>query len=539
MEELLEFKKNIISWYPIKENHKVLQIGKDEKIFEELSCKTKDIKVIEDINIDEKNIFDYITIIGFFEALNSESEILEVLEFAKKHLEKSGKILLAMPNKFGMKYWTGEKISIDSETFGTIVSKKENILSFNGIKNILNSLNLKYKFYYPLPDYKITNVIYTDEFMPNNDSIDARDLTYCNDGELLIFSEREAYKQLLEKDSNEFPFFANSYFIEISNNESFEDIKYVSFGITRKKEHRIKTVIGKENAYKTANCIEAKEHIKNISKNIEILNRSDIKCLDSFLDDVIISKYLKDAKSYDEVLMENYYSNGLNAVIDKIKEFKKNILDKLLDDTTNLENTVFEKYNVEISDELKQKLHFTHNGIIDLIFQNCLVKENEVFTYDQEWYEENVPIEFILYRAVFYFTELKKQEDIEKIYKLLELNEYIEYFEKLENILQNNIIDEKMWELHVNSTKNLGGSKNFIESYEAKLEAANTHIKNLEEITEKYKQGIDDLNKLIQEKDAGLVDYANQLRAISNSLSWKITKPIRQISSALSKKKSG
>ena len=91
--------------------------------------------------------------------------------------------------------------------------------------------------------------------------------------------------------------------------------------------------------------------------------------------------------------------------------------------------------------------------------------------------------------------------------------------------------------MHRNSTKSLGGSKNFVESYEAKLDAANTHIQNLEQIVKEYQAGIDDLNKLIKEKDAGLEDYANQLRAISNSLSWKITKPIRTISNALRKNK--
>ena len=33
---LLEFKRNIISWYPIGENQTVLQIGKDSEINEEL-----------------------------------------------------------------------------------------------------------------------------------------------------------------------------------------------------------------------------------------------------------------------------------------------------------------------------------------------------------------------------------------------------------------------------------------------------------------------------------------------------------------------
>ncbi len=538
--DLLKFKKNIISWYPIENKDTVLQIGEDEEIHNELLRKTNNVVVIEKIDeFEMKANFDYVTLIGNFETVSTELEIIKLIEFAKSCLTRDGKILIAMKNKFGMKYWTGEKESENSEIFGNIVSKKENILGIAKIKSILDNLKLKYKFYYPLPDYKTANVIFTDEYLPTNDSIDARDLTYCKEGELLVFSEREAYKQLLSEDKNQFPFFANSFFIEIAEKEKFQDIKYVGYGITRKEHHRIKTIIRKNIVEKTADNESAKEHIKNISRNIKVLDDAKIDCLDKFEKDMIISKFLPEAKSFDEVLMGIYYTEGLEEVIKYIKIFKIDILDRLLNDKDNVDmkNTVFEKHNVEISQELKQKLHFSKNGILDLIFQNCLVKGNKIFAYDQEWYEENVPVEFILYRAIFYFTELKKRTDINEIYKKLELEEYLEYFERLETILQGNIVDEGMWELHRNSTKTLGGSKNFVASYEAQIDAANEHIKNLENLVNEYRNGIEDLNKLIKEKDEGLEDYANQLRAISNSLSWKITKPIRTISNALRKNK--
>lgn len=524
--ELLKFKKNIISWYPIEKDDTVLQIGEDEEIHKEILRKTNKVVVIK--NIDElknNDKFNYVTLIGAFENVQKETEIINLIKDADKSLAENGKILIAMKNKFGMKYWTGEKESDDSEMFGNIVSKTENILGLEKIKKILDDLSLKYKFYYPLPDYKITNVIFTDDYLPTNDSMDARNLTYCKDGELLVFSEREAYKQLLNEDKIQFPFFANSFFIEVSKNVDFKDIRYVGYGITRKEQHRIKTVIRKDVVEKTADNENAKEHIKNISRNIQVLNDAKIECLDKVEKDMIISQFLANAKSYDEVLMEFYNKDGLDRVIEHIKGFKIEILDKLLinNQCESLENTVFEKYNIEISNEQKEKMHFTKNGILDLIFQNCFVKEEKIFVYDQEWYEDNVPIEFILYRAIFYFSELKKNVDINEIYEKLDLTEYIESFEKLETIIQGNIVDERMWELHRNSTKSLGGSKNFAESYEAKLEAANVHIKNLEILLEDHK-------KIIE-------DYKNQLNTISNSLSWKITEPLRSVSSILKKNK--
>ena len=248
---LSEFKKNIISWYPIKVEQSVLQIGKDAEIMAELESKSDSVTVIEDFRKREiRTKFDFVTIIGGFETLHTETEMIGLLEFAQNALNENGKILLAMPNKFGMKYWSGQKVNKNEKTYGTIENSQGNILSLPKIKQILNTKKLKYKFYYPLPDYRFTNVIYTDEFLPDNESIDARDLTYCEYDEVLSFSEREAYKQLLNEDKNVFPFFANSYFIEISKQENFEDIKYVSYSISRKKEFRIKTVIRKDFVYK-------------------------------------------------------------------------------------------------------------------------------------------------------------------------------------------------------------------------------------------------------------------------------------------------
>ncbi len=527
---LLEFKKNIISWYPIEKKDTVLQIGKDEEIFKELSKKSDKVVVLENINeVKMEAKFDYVTLIGNFETLETEKEIINLLEYAKNCLSRDGKILLAMQNKFGMKYWAGEKPNKNLNSYFTIENSSSNILSMPRIKGILKNLKLKYKFYYPLPDYKLTNVIYTDEFMPNNDNIDSRILTFSDKNEILNFSEREAYKQLVSEDKSLFPFFSNSYFIEISEKDKFEDIRFVSFGVTRKKEYRIKTIITKNKVYKYADNEASELHIDKISNNIEVLNKNKIECLGKVKKGFIECDFLKDAISYDEYLIKVYKERGLEQVIEKIKEFEKNILYKLYDENEKIEQNVFDRYGINLPENLKIKLHFVKNGILDLIFQNCLVKKDKIFAYDQEWFEKDVPLEFILYRAIFYFTELKKLEDFEVLLEKLDLKEFNEYFEKLENDIQKKLIDEDMWKLHEDSVKEIGSINRILDNYEERLNAANEHISNLENIQVEYQKGIEDLQKLIQDKDVQLVQYANDLRAISNSLSWKITKPIRML----------
>lgn len=533
---LSEFKKNIISWYPIEENDKVLQIGSDEEITNELKSMTDNVVIISNIHeIDMSLKFDYVTMIGSLDNVESEAQIVRLLNYAKDCLNKGGKILLAMKNKFGMKYWTGEKFTSESKAYETIESSKENAIGITKMKEILDALKLKYKFYYPLPDYKLTNVIYTDECMPNNDSIDSRVLTYCENEENLSFSEREAYKQLIENDSKLFPFFSNSFFIEIGKDNDFKDIKYVSYSISRKNKYRIKTIIGKNKVYKTATSEESRRHINKIENNIEIIKNLGIECLDKVEDNVIISKYLKDAKSFDKVLMETYEKDGLDAAINKIKDFRYRIIDQLIIQD-NVDKTVFDKYGVELDKELKAKLNFTKEGVLDLIFQNCLVKDNKLFIYDQEWFEEYVPVEFILYRAVFYFTELKDEENIAYVYKELGIDEFVSVFEELENKIQDDIIDKDVWEAHSKSIQYIGYTDLLIQNYEDRIHAAEEHIENLEINIKQFQQGINDLTALIQTKDVELVNYANELRAISTSLSWKVTKPLRLLSWMLNPK---
>ncbi len=537
--DLSQFKKNIISWYPIEKNQTVLEIENDKEIVTELKEKTEKLSsiLINDI-LNKKNIelekYDYVVLIGTFEKLSNKQEIIKILEFSKKVLKENGKILLAMKNKFGMKYWAGDNIEKGEKPYVSIIDSKENLLGLTQIKNILNNLELKYRFYYPLPDYEITNVIFTNEFMPDNESIDARDLTFCNDDSTLFFSERDAYKQILNTDKDRFPFFANSFFIEITNNEKFEDVNFVSFGITRKKEYRIRTIIKNDVVYKYANDKNDLKHIEKTADNIKSLKTSQIEVLGEYRSNRIECEFLKNAVSLDKVLLNIYHQEGLEKVIEEIKKFKKDILDKLLVEKGEGKN-IFDKYGVELPEDLKSKLHFTKNGVLDLIFQNCLVKDNKIYAYDQEWSEENVPVEFILYRGVIYFIELKTEENIDKILELLELKPYAEYFDILENKFQEGIIDKQIWELHSKCVNAVGNSKSVLDTYKERLDIASKHIENLENNVQQYEKGINDLTNLIQEKDVQLVNYANELRAISNSLSWKITKPLRKLVSLIKK----
>ena len=99
-------------------------------------------------------------------------------------------------------------------------------------------------------------------------------------------------------------------------------------------------------------------------------------------------------------------------------------------DFTNIEHTY------EMIDNwykfIQEKLHPDNRGIVkdgflDLVFENTFYNKetNQYIFFDQEWYEKNVPIKYILYRAIsnFYEHNLRineklKQEELYKKYNI-------------------------------------------------------------------------------------------------------------------------
>ena len=545
MVALSKIKENILSWYPFKENSNILEIGANLGEITGVLCqnanrvvsiesslqKAKAIETrykeyenleviagdINDITLEET--FDYIVIMGIEE---KEYDIEILLTYAKKHIQLDGTIFISLNNILGLNQLNGlEDVDGDPNKENKFITKKE-------IENILNNMELNiYKFYYPLPNYKVPNIIFTDKHLPSHESI-LRDLTLYSKNKLLSFEEREIYRKILYEDKNMFPAFANSFLIEISNNIE-NKIEYVSFGNSRKEEYRLETVLLDEIACKKPVNEKSKEHLEKIKKNIEILKNSNIYMLDSYENDKIISKLVKNEKSLDKCLVAIFHEKGQEEFLKEVLKFKnelENKLEKSEEDNIN----IFQKYHIEIQEELQKELHFVKYGIFDLIFQNCFVIDNKYYFYDQEWMEENMPLEFIIYRAVTYLGNAEKEIDANKILERLGLKKYINIFDELENILQKQIKDDIIWRIHAENNKTI---KNM---YDTLVHERNLGAIKAQEEYNKYLQIIEEKNKTeqeyvkeIQEKKLEIERLQAELNGIKNSRSWKLTKPLRSL----------
>jgi precorrin-6B methylase 2 len=249
MYHLSHVRSNIIDWLPIGKEQSILEIGSGcGAITEVLSNKAKKVTCIElskkrslinayrnsekdnieilvgnfeDIEkkLDEK--YDYITLIGVFEY--GESYIIgkkpyeTFLEVIDKHLKKDGKIIIAIENKLGLKYWAG----CQEDHVGKYFESIEGYTNTNGVKTFSKSeleaifkncgYN-RYKFYYPYPDYKLPTHIYSDKYLPQKGELN-NNIRNFDRQRIITFNETKVFDTIIKEGL--FPIYSNSYLIVI------------------------------------------------------------------------------------------------------------------------------------------------------------------------------------------------------------------------------------------------------------------------------------------------------------------------------------
>ena len=242
---LSPIRQNIINWYPFKDNASCLEIGGGCGAITGALCQNiSEVKVVElskrrssinlerhknfdnleiivgnlnDIEFNQK--FDYITLNGVLEYAGSftktDEPYKDFLKQIKKYLKPDGKLIIAIENRYGLKYFAGAKEDhtgkefdgitgyIDNNTVQTFGKKElENLLEESGYP--------EQEFYYPHPDYKMPMEIYSENWLPSVDSLLSQAPNFDYE-RYELFSETEAYKGIIENDQYEF--FANSFLI--------------------------------------------------------------------------------------------------------------------------------------------------------------------------------------------------------------------------------------------------------------------------------------------------------------------------------------
>ena len=514
-----ELKKNILNWYPFEKSDEILEIGYNE-ITEVFTEKCKEVVLVEP-NLEEENVlnepnlniikqnlksaqiskkFDYIILIGVIgriEALYGERiELVDLIRFLEQYLKKEGKFLIAVDNKFGLRYFSGNPDNILNEKFKSLIGyhdEKEPIETFTkkSLEKKLNNIFYCTNFYYPLPDYKYPNVIFSDDYYPQYDTID-KYMPYCTDKSTLIMNEIDVFREILKDNEEMFTFFANSFLVEAGRKKTPIKYKYVSFNNFRKPEYRLITKIADKYVEKQAMNSSANEHYSSIKKNIEILKNENINILECDKDGKIQSTYINQEHMLSNVITNLLEENKIAQVEEILNKYIE-IINRDCHAEEDYENSVFGKYNIDIPDKaILKELNFRKNGMWDMTFNNCFYVNDEFYFFDQEWNEENLPSEYILYHSIVYTISLRRFININDWLDKYGLTKYLDVFKELDDKIQESIRDERIWTIYKqNSFIDIDATKQEIENLNIRNKAIQEAFDNLKAEYDEYRAKIE------------------------------------------------
>lgn len=434
MYHLSRERENILNWYPFKKTDHILEVGAGCGAITGLLCRmagnvtsvelskrrseinyerNKDYDNLEIIvgNLNDIPLcadFDYVILNGVFEyAIGFTEDHNPYAAFLNRLMQKlkiSGKILIAIENRIGVKYFSGAMEDHTNDYFIGLNGYRGNhsvrTFSKSELEKIFTKCGLsEWKFYYPYPDYKFPTEIFTDENV--NKPEYGRVYRNYQNNRIHLFDELDMISTL--KSEGVMGFFSNSFLVELMMGDALKsDVVYAKMNVTRKEKYCISTVIfqkGGEYFVKKIPLRNASErHIKNIYEN----QFKDIPHQFAYLkgdlkENMIIYPYIR-RDNLDAVTYRLMYEKKQ----DSIKEIFDNIYD-ILRNASSMRNDIYQERFIEYfgNRRLKESTECIYNFNIDIIFDNLYKIDDKYMIIDPEWVLEIwIPVKFIFWRML-------------------------------------------------------------------------------------------------------------------------------------------
>lgn len=436
---LSEQRGNIVEWIPMDPNAKVLEVGSGcGAITGTLSAKAREVDCVdlskkrslvnayrnkncENVTIHVGNFRDiepslprdyqYIFLIGVFEYgqayIGTDHPYENFLHMLQKHLAPVGRIVIAIENRLGLKYFAGCKEDHLGSWFsgiegyeGTDVART---FSRDALIKIMKNCGVdEYHFYYPYPDYKFMSVMHSDLYYPRPGEF--RDNVFNFDRDrLVLFNEKHAYDSLIE-DRN-YPNFANSF--EVIIGPGFPVI-YTKFSNDRAPEFQIRTDIaadplGRLQVHKYPLTLHAREHIRSIR--------------DAYL--TLVDRYRGGDLSINDCTVDDRTGSATFSFVNGVP------LSTLMDRC--ISSGEIEKF-AQLFKEYIRRISYREDypaADYDLVFSNIIVNGPIWTVIDYEWtYGKKIPTREIAFRALYSYLEedaKRRAIHIEKFYDYLGL----------------------------------------------------------------------------------------------------------------------
>lgn len=476
---LTRTRRNLLNWYDFEPKSEVLEIGCGFGALTGLLCdKCKSVTAVElsqrramgtllrcrerenleimvgnlnDIEFSKK--YDYITLIGVLEYqgrfTDSDNSYRDFLTKIKKLLKPEGKLLIAIENQYGLKYWCGageDHTGVPFDGMNQYLYTNQGIRTFSkeGLKNLIHESGFEHTyFYYPMPDYKLPTTVYSENYLPKDENMQNVRYYYAKNARTLVANEKDIYKDLVENDV--FEFFANSFLVECTAIENLGNILFASLCDERRPEYQLGTKIYRNKTVKKFSLSQTGvSHIRRTAANEKTLKDRGLFTLGSKIVGEELETPYREGELFEKLFVKACRSGDEEQAV--------YLLERLYADILSSSETVPDEDNIlyALHPELKQEQinygPILKNGYLDMTFRNAFVSNENLLWFDQEWMLENVPADYIIYRALgtvyFSYRDINDTVPMERIIEKCGLKDSWSGFKEIERLFSSSIRDE-------------------------------------------------------------------------------------------------
>lgn len=518
MYHLAKGRTNLIEWLPENKEAKVLEIGSEcgaltgmlarkygAVVCLEVSQEKSEINQVRNGKLENVNFltgrieqvqesdFNLIFLIGSLPLAESyvttkDDAYRTLLENCRNLLKADGHMILALPNKLGLKYFAGCR----EDYFGAPFTGVEDYYYHKGMrtfgKNELTTLLKNAGFdradwYYPYPDYRFMTSLYSDQYQPREGELTTNLVNYDQE-RYVLFDEAKAFDTLIREDL--YREHANSFLV-ITGKKPISDIVFSKYSAERDPQYALRTdiryqSIDGQNSFedkmgeqaesrdllmsdKTALLAEGKSHIAGIKTAYDHLTSqyagSGIEigpCRPGENEKSVTLDFIPGQNL--QRLMEELIIQGRGADVKRIVDaYTKRILSAATDDFAMTDD--FRR--VFGGARLPEGLKTAKISDIDLIFSNFIIPDEagddiekivkaDWSVIDYEWtFDFPIPVHFILHRCFYLAThqlmacpELNFEELIKGIgISPDESEQYLRMEEYFQNTIQGSLEPER------------------------------------------------------------------------------------------------
>lgn len=381
-----ELQNGIWKWYPFRENAQVLHLS--DSLYPELEQGQK---------------YDYVVAIH---ALESAKEPVVFLQKCKRLLKTGGKLLLAVDNRLGIRYFCGDRDPFTGRNFDGIENYRRvssvdrdklegHVYDKATVELFLEEVGfVSCQCFSVFPSIEAPQLLYAQDFLPEEE-LSIRYFTHYNHPDAVFLEEAYLYDGLVK--NGLFHPMANGYLFECTFGDTpceTSHIKHITLSMDRGETSAMATMICDDRTViKKAMYPQGIDGLHRLQENHSDLKARGIYVVNGKVEkDTYIMPYIKAeiGTRYLQELLRKDKEQFIQAM-DVLREI-------ILQSSEHVAPTLSEyeqREQPEIADGVWLK-----KGYFDLVPLNAFYVDGSYMFFDQEFCIENYPANAILARAV-------------------------------------------------------------------------------------------------------------------------------------------